>query len=402
MNIRLTLAILALTSTLSMAADWPQFRGPDAAGVSSETNLPTTWSKTTNVKWKAETPGRSVSSPVVFGNNVYLTSASGANGERLHVQCFAADTGKLLWHRQLTATGNTGCHPKSSMAAPTPCANADGVYCLFATADLACFDPDGNLKWYRSLTGDYPNISNQVGMASSPVLFKDTLIVPMDTVGDSFLAAIDTQYGKNVWKVGRAKEINWVTPTVRKVGDKAEIIFSAGKETVAYDPNDGKKVWSFAGAGASVPTALTAGDRVLLPVNGSFTCLKPKGTGMETEWQSQKLKTSYTTPLVYDGKIYALTSALTLVCADLKTGREVWTERIGKGNAAFWASPIAADGKIYTFDDEGVCTVLKAGDKTEVLAVNEMKEEILGTPAIANGALYIRTINGIYCIVAKN
>ena len=195
--------------------------------MSDETGLPTTWGPDENVRWKVDLPGRSVASPVVFGKKVFISAASGPKMDRLHALCLDADTGKVLWHRQFAATGSTACHPKSSMAAPTPCANADGVYFLFATADLAAFDLDGNLRWYRSLVTDYPDVSNQVGMASSPVLWKDFLIVPMDTVGDSFLAAVDTKYGKNVWKTERPKDINWVTPTLRDLGDKAEVIFSS-------------------------------------------------------------------------------------------------------------------------------------------------------------------------------
>ena len=210
--------------------------------------------------------------------------------ERLHALCLDADTGKVLWHRQLTATGNTACHPKSSMAAPTPCANADGVYFLFATADLAAFDHDGNLKWYRSLVGDYPDISNQVGMAASPVLSKDFLIVPMDTVGESFLAALDTSYGTNVWKTPRPKDINWVTPTLRTVGDRPQVLFQSMKEAVAYDAADGKKAWSVAAPGAGVPTALVSGDNVLLPFGGGVMLLKPDGNGMAEVWKSPKLR----------------------------------------------------------------------------------------------------------------
>src|SRR5262249_49980898 len=158
-------------------------------------------------------------------------------------------TGKVLWQRQFTATGSTACHPKSSMAAPTPCADADGVFFLFATADLAAFDLDGNLRWYRSLVGDYPDISNQVGMAASPVLWKNFLIVRMDWGGDSFLAAVDTKYGKNVWKPERPKDINWVTQTLRTVGERAEVIFPAPAETRAYDVANGKKTWSVAAPG---------------------------------------------------------------------------------------------------------------------------------------------------------
>jgi outer membrane protein assembly factor BamB len=401
MNPRISLLSIFIGASLAAAAEWSQFRGPGGSGAADDNSLPTTWSQTQNVKWKADLPGRSAASPVVFGKKVFVTAATGARLERLHVLCLDADTGKTLWHRQLAATGNTACHPKSSMAAPTPCVNADGVYCLFATADLAAFDLDGNLKWYRSLVGDYPDISNQVGMAASPVLWKDFLIVPMDSTGDSFIAAIDTRYGKNIWKVDRPKDINWVTPTVRTIGDRTEIIFATTKDTQAYNAADGKKAWSLPNAGPSIPSAQLAGDRVVLPIATGVTCLKPDGGKMTEVWSSPKLASGYTTPIVYRDRVYAIGRAGTLICADLKNGKEVWSERIGKGKAQFWASPIASDGMIFAFDDAGNCTVVKADDEPKVLAVNEMKAEILGTPAIANGCMYIQTVTGIYCISAK-
>jgi len=403
MSVRLSFALLLLTAGFATAGDWPQFRGPGGSGVSDETGLPTTWGPDENVKWKAELPGRSVASPAVFGNKVFISAASGPRMERLHALCLDADTGKVLWHRQFTATGSTSCHPKTSMAAPTPCVNADGVYFLFATADLAAFDPDGNLRWYRSLASDYPDISNQIGMAASPILWKDFLIVPMDTVGESFLAAVDTKYGKNVWKTERPKDINWVTPTLRAVGDRAEVIFQSPAETRAYDAATGKKTWSVAAPGASVPTAVLSGDEVLLPVDGGLACLRPNGDKMTQRWKSSKLATGYTSPLVYRGRVYGIGRAGTLISADLKTGKDVWSERVGKGKGQFWASPVAADGMVFTFDDTGVCTVVEAGgDRAKVVATNDLKAEIMGTPAIARKAIYIPTATGLYCIAKKS
>ena len=402
MNERLLIAAILLSAALATAGDWPQFRGPGGTGVSDETGLPTTWNDKTNVKWKVDLPGRSVSSPIVVGKKLFMSSASGPRFERLHALCLDADTGKVLWHRQLTATGNTACHPKSSMAAPTPCANSDGVYFLYSTADLAAFDFDGNLKWYRSLVGDYPDISNQVGMAASPVVWKDSLIVPMDNVGDSFIAALDASYGTNIWKAPRPKDINWVTPTLRTVGDRTQVLFQSMKGAVAYDAADGKEAWTFTTPGGAVPTAVLDGNNVLLPFNGGTMLLKPDGKGMAEVWKSPKLATGYTSPTIYKDRVYGIGRAGTVVCVDLKNGREVWSERIGKGTGQFWASPIAGDGHLYAFDDAGICTVLNVGGaKAEIVAVNEMKAEIMGTAAIANGSLYIPTTNGLYCISAK-
>ena len=393
-----TLAALMIATAWLTAADWPQFRGPNGSGVSGDKNLPETWSDAKNVRWKAKVPGRSVASPVVAGGRVYVASASGVNSTRLHVVCFDAKDGKELWHRELAATGNTGCHPKSSMAAPSPVATADGVFVLYATADLAAYDKDGNLKWYRSLTGDYPKIANQVGMASSPILWNDTLIVPMDSDGESFLAGVDTAYGRNLWKIERPKDINWVTPALRKVGDKTELLFQSRFGLTAYDPGSGKKIWNHATESNTIPTPVLMDDTILM-MGKALECIRVKDDKPTQVWSSQPLTSGSCTPVVYGDRIYNVSGAGVLVCGD-KKGAEVWKERLKKGK--YWASPIAGDGKIYVFNDEGVCTVVQAGgENATVLATNDVKEEIMGTPAIADGAIYIQTVTGIYCIGNK-
>ena len=405
MKLSLSVFTLFIAGVTAFAGDWPQFRGPGASGIGEEKGLPLSWGPTENVKWKTDLPGRSAASPVVFGKKVYVTSATGIRLDRLHVLCLDADTGKILWHRQLTATGNTACHIKSSTAAPTPCVNADGVYCLFATADLVAYDHDGNLKWYRSLVGDYPAISNQVGMAASPILVKDSLIVPMDSIGDSFLAALDTKYGQNIWKTDRPKGINWVTPTLRTIGDKAEIVFSSSKDAIAYNSADGKKAWTLASMGSGTPTASMVGDQIVLPYGAGVVCLKPEGNEIKEVWKAPKLMSAYTSPVAYKDHVYGVSRASTVTCVNLQTGKETWGDaaRVGKGKGQIWASPIANDGYVYTFDDAGICSVIETGKpEGTIVSVNDMKAEILGTPAIANGALYIQTATGIYCIAKKN
>ncbi len=387
---------LALALTLR-AADWPQFKGPNATGVSTDKNLPTEWSKDKGIAWKAKLPARGVSSPVVVGNRVYVTCSSGTRDDRLHVLCFDANTGKQLWHRQLKATGGTACHPKSCMAAPTPVADETGVYALFATGDLACFDVDGTLRWYRSLTGDYPTITNQVGMAASPVLVKDRLIVPMDNVGDSFLAAVDTKYGKNVWKVERKRDINWVTPVVRTVGNTTEVLFDSPSGLTAYDAANGEKRWDYKLSRGSIPTSVLDGDTLYLPLAG-ITALKlgDKGPVGEPVLKTKNVQPGMSSPLVFAGKIYATNGQGLVTCADAKTGKSLYKERL-KG--AFSASPVAGDGKVYCLNETGVCTVIDAKAETfEILSSNELGEETLGTPAIAGGRIFIRTDKTLYAI----
>jgi outer membrane protein assembly factor BamB len=388
----LTLA-LALPAT---AADWAQFKGPNATGVSPEKNLPLEWGKDKNVKWKADLPARGVSSPVVFGDRLYVTCSSGTRDDRLHVLCFDAGTGKRLWHRQLQGTGGTACHPKTCMAAPTPVADETGVYALFATADVAAFDADGTLRWYRSLVGDYPTITNQVGMASSPVLVKDRLIVPMDNAGESFLAAIDTKYGKNVWKAERPRDINWVTPLVRAVGETTEVIFDAPGGLTAYDASTGGKRWSSKLGRGSIPTAVLQGDTIYLP-GGGVTAVKLGAKGPEGDGTRLKdMQLGMPSPLVYMGKAYAVSGQGIVSCADARGGKALYKERL-KGT--FSASPVAGDGKVYFLNETGTCSVIDGkSNEFEVLAVNELGGETLATPAIAGGRLYVRTDKALYAI----
>lgn len=387
---------LALSPALS-AADWSQFRGPNGNGVSDEKNLPSEWSKTKGVKWRAELPGRGPSSPVVVGNRVYVTCSSGNRDDRLHVLCFDATTGKQLWHRQLKATGSTIAHPKSSMAANTPVADETGVYALFATGDLVAIDADGTVRWYRSLVGDYPTITNQVGMAASPVLAGGRLIVPMDNSGESFLAAIDTKYGTNVWKVDRPREINWTTPVVRTVGTSTEVLFAGLKGLEAYDATTGDSRWTFKGGAGQVPIGILEGDAIYLPVGGvSKFKIGAKGVEEKAAWTTRDLQTGYSSPLVYEGKVFALGAQGFVSCADAKTGKLLYKERV-KGE--FSASPVAGGGKVYCLNEAGSCLVLDAkSDTYDVIAINDLGEGTLGTPAIANGMIYIHSEKALYGI----
>lgn len=391
--------IVVMSASVVSAADWPQFKGPGGTGVSAETNLPVSFTAEEGVLWKSPLPARGLSSPVVVGDKVFVTCSGGYRDDRLHVLAFNINTGEQLWHRQLKATGSTICHPKTCMAANTPVADANAVYCLFATADLAAFDHDGNLLWYRSLNGDYKTINNQVGMASSPVLAKDKLIVPMDNSGDSFLAAIDTQTGKNVWKMSRPRESNWVTPLLREItSDTTEVIFQGPKDLTAYDLNTGKEKWSEKAPG-SAPTPTVAEGYLVAP-SGGVTVYKISDDKLEELWKSPKYRTGYASPLYYDGFLYATNSTGIVSCADIKTGDTKWQERL-RGKQTFSASPVAGDGKVYVLSESGTLAVFKSGAEAELLGTSELAEECLATPAIANGALFIRTDKQLWCIGAK-
>ncbi len=398
----IALSMILVASPL-FAADWPQFKGPNGSGVSAEKDLPTKFKGDDGLRWKAALPARGVSSPVVVGGKVFVTCSGGVRDDQLHLLAFDTATGKQLWQRRIVATGGTTAHPKTCMAAPTPVADDSAVYALFATGDILACDHDGAVLWVRSLTGDYPTISNQVGMASSPVLHNGKLIVPMDNAGESFLAALDTKTGKNLWKTERPRDINWVTPVVRELSSRdAEVLYQGAKETVAYDAADGKKKWSHK-VGSSSPTP-TLADGVLLSSSGGLSLFKPVENKLEEVWKSPKYQTGYSSALYYDGKIYAaIPGTGTVYCVDAKTGKAVWDEKVpGKGKQTFSASPVAGDGKVYVLTESGTVAVFKAGGtEAQLLGVSEVGEELLATPAISGGAVFVRSDKSLICIGAK-
>jgi outer membrane protein assembly factor BamB len=389
--------LLGFAPTLQ-AGDWPQFRGPGGRGVSSEVGLPTQWSATEGLRWKVELPGRGLSNPVISGGRVFVTACSGYQQTRLHVICLDQATGKRLWERQLWATGNTYCNDTTCMAAPTPVTDGQGVYALFATGDLVAFDRDGNLLWYRALVRDYPNITNQVGMASSPVLWNDVLLLAMENDGDSFVAGLDKHTGTNRWKVAREREINWATPVVRLDGERPEALFMTARELLALDAETGQRRWAYRGEGlASAPSVTLAEGLVILP---GGVALRPGSSGQKpvVVWKSSKLRTGLSSFLYDRGRVYAVNPSGVLNCADVKDGRILWSVRT-KGTCS--ATPVAADGKVYLVNEQGLASVVQTGDEGRLLTTNAVGETIQATPAIADGAIFLRSDRHVYCVGEK-
>lgn len=395
-----SLSAVLLTQGAS-ASDWPQFRGPAGTATAAEASLPLRWSTTENVRWQVDLPGRGLSCPIISGGRVFLTACSGYKQRRLHVLCLSAETGAKLWERQLAATGSTMCHPTSCMAAPTPCTDGTHVYTLFATGDLAAFDFDGNLLWYRALESDYPNVSNQVGLAASPIVWHDWLFLGMENAVDSFAAAIDIRTGQNRWKVARPRGINWATPQILQTAEQTAVLFETGSEVTAYEPATGRVLWKFPGSMSSTVGPLTVEGKVLAAGN-EFLALEPTAGALTPRviWKSPRLHTNYASALHYRGRIYTINGSNILSSASAADGKIIWQQRL-KGRT-YWASPVAADGRIYVVSEDGITTVFEAGGETaKVLGTNSLPDTILATPAIADGAIFLRSDQHLYCISTK-
>lgn len=399
-NLVSVILVVACGTVLS-GADWLGFRGPNGTSVSEEKGLPVTWSETENIAWKAELPGRGLSGPIVVGPRVFLTCNSGAEQDRLHVLCFDAKGGARLWERQFWATGRTVCHPKTCMAAPTPASDGERVFALFATGDLVCLDLEGNLLWFRGLAHDYPTVGNNVGMASSPTVWRDLVIVFMENDGESFAAGIDAKTGENRWKIERQRTTNYASPLVmRGEGGSGDVLLlQSGAGLTAHDPATGREAWAYKSGASTIPSA-TASDGVVFVPSAGLTALRPRAGGGPPEvlWKSLRLAPSTSSPVVYGGRVFVLGGAGIVSCADAANGRVLWQLRL-KGS--FSSTPVAADGRLYFFNEDGLAQVVDPSGKGNIVGTSELGETILATPAVAGGAIYVRSDKHLWKIKQK-
>jgi outer membrane protein assembly factor BamB len=381
----------------SLAENWTQFRGRDGSSLSGD-KLPTKLAKG-NINWEIELPGRGLSSPIIYGNKVFLSSASGPDQRRLHVICLNADSGKKIWERQFWATGRTMTHPKTCVAAPTPACDSERVYVLFSSNDLLCLDHDGNLVWLRGLTLDYPNASNSLGMTSSPIVIGDTLIVQIENDSESFAAGVNVETGQNRWKLDRPKMANWTSPTVAKSDGKYVAVLQSGKGIHAVEPRTGKEVWYFRGGASTIPSSTFASDGVLYVPSKGITALKPGSATKDVKelWVSGQLKPGTSSPVVVGKNIFTVNSAGVLTCGEISEGKRLWQIRM-KGKK-FSATPVFAGGYLYTVNEQGLVQVIDIkGEEGEVISTLDLDETILGTPSIAAGSLFIRSDRHVWKI----
>jgi outer membrane protein assembly factor BamB len=373
---------------LVLGADWRQFRGTDSTGHATSP-APAEFSADRNVAWKVALPGRGLSSPIVAGGRVFVTASDGPRQDRLQVLAFDAASGKRLWQRSLWATGPTDSHPKTSMAAPTPVSDGRRVVALFATGDLVALDEDGNVLWLRSLYAENPGATDGRGLASSPVLVAGTVVVQVECQNTSFAAGIDLATGKNRWRVERPREPNWTSPiAIPGAAGKPLVLLQGSTRLSALDPATGKEVWGLDRGSDAIASSVLSGNTLYVPGEKGLAALELQGDAVpKLLWEQPRLNPVTASPVVLSGRVYCLRQGV-LVAGDVKTGGVVGQLRL---QGPFSASPVTAGGLLYCVSEGGQAQVVRPDDKDgQVVARGDLGETVLGTPAIVDGAIFVR------------
>ncbi|HVS63822.1 MAG TPA: PQQ-binding-like beta-propeller repeat protein [Thermoanaerobaculia bacterium] len=425
------LAACALVVPLAATAenaDWPAFRGRGSQGVVSGVTLPTTWNVETGetVRWKTEVPGLGHSSPVVWGNRVFLTTAVRAEGEEsLKVglygdiqpvaddsphsfQVLALDlaTGKILWTRTAyEGVPEVKRHTKASHANSTPATDGEHLVVMFGSEGLYCYDLEGELLWSKDFgvldSGFFMVPTAQWGFASSPLIHDGKVYIQADVQGQSFLAAFDVTTGEQVWRTDRDEVPTWSTPAIAPRGDGWQVVVNGWKHIGGYAAETGEELWKITGGGdIPVPTPIVAGDLILITsAHGRerpIYAIETSATGeitVESEamaWHQEKAGNYMQTPIVVGDLAYFGFDNGVISVYEVETGKRLYQERLGGGQTGFTASPVAGDGKVYFTSEVGDTYVLKHGRELELLATNELGETFMSTPAIAGDQILFR------------
>ncbi|MDQ3012973.1 MAG: PQQ-like beta-propeller repeat protein [Acidobacteriota bacterium] len=412
------IVLFCIASLVVVSADnWPQWRGPLLNGVSNEKNLPVKWSTEENITWKLPMPDRSGSTPIIWGNHIFLNMADGTKAVGT-LSFWAVDRAKgtVLWKKPL---GN-GDHMmrKQNMSSPSPVTDGKNVWVLTGMGVLRAFDFKGNELWMRDFQKEYGKFGLNWGYGSSPLLHEDALYVPvlhgMRTDDPSYLLKLDKSTGKTIWRVERPTPAimespdAYITPALLKNGNKLEIVLSGGDCVTGHDLATGKELWRAYGLN---PQNIQFNRIVNSPVvfdgliyagsrGNPYLALRAGGSGDITNthvaWAFSN-GPDVPTP-VTDGKyLYMVRDNGTMFCLDAKTGKEIYpSQRLKPGT--YSSSPVLADGKIYATNEEGFTVVVKAGPTFEVLAENALGDYCLSSPAISDGQIFMRTSGALYCI----
>jgi outer membrane protein assembly factor BamB len=388
-SLRILLTALPFLATC-FAADWPQFRGPSGSGVAdaSETSVPAQLSEA-SIAWKLPLPGRGLSSPIVIGDHVFVTCSSGPDQQQLHVFCVAVASGKVEWERRFRSSGRTMTHDKTNVAAPTPCSDGQLVFATFSSNDVFCLDLQGNLKWLRGLTYDYPNASNSLGLASSPVVADHTLVVQSENDSESFAAGLSVEDGTNRWFKTRPKSANWTSAVILRSGGTSTVALQSSKGILGIAPATGSELWNYEEGASTIPSSAVAGDILYAPSSG-ITAIQPAGNAVQKRWRNEQVRPKTASPVASAGRIYFPEGGV-LTALNAENGERLWKTRV---QGDYSASPVIANGHLYLVNEAGTVQVIPldpAIAEPGIVSTLALGETVLCTPAISGGAIYVRS-----------
>ena len=410
-------AVLTIATTSEAGENWPAWRGPHRDGVSAERNLPLRWDTEENITWKLALPEWSGSTPIIWGDKIFLNVADGRD---IQLWCVDRNTGVPIWKKRLSG-GNHREH-KQNMSSPSPVTDGQHVYVMTGTGIFTAFDFEGNELWTRDIQRDYGRFGLNYGYASSPLLFEDALFVQvlhgMRTNDPSYVLRIDKNTGQTVWRVERPTDAraespdSYATPALLQYDGQTEVVITGGDVVTGHDPEDGEELWRADGLNPRnnrsyriVASPVVADGLIYAPTRvRPLLALKPGGRGDVTTshlaWSTRN-GPDVPTPVTDGTYFYIINDSGIVWCLDAKTGEEIYgRQRIRR--STYSGSPVLADGKIYITNEDGLTTVLKAGPEFEVLAENPLDDYCLSSPAISDGQIFIRTTGYLYAIGERN
>ena len=437
----LAFGLISAQDTPSGSVNWPSFRGPNASGIAEGYALPTSWNveSSENIRWKTPIPGLGLSSPIVWENRIFISTAIGGQGSpplkiglygdvesvrddtvhRWIVYCLDKQTGRIVWEKTAhSAVPRVKRHPKSTHANSTLVTDGKRLVAFFGSEGLYCFDMDGKVLWTKDLgvldSGFFTMPDAQWEFGSSPVIIEDMVVVQCDVLKGSFIAAFSLGDGSELWRTSRDDVPTWGTPAVCGSGRAAQIVVNGFRHIGGYDLRTGKELWRMHGGGdIPVPTPVVWEDMVFitnahgqmspiyavrLGAAGDISLRSGESSNEYVPWSLNRDGAYMATPLVYGGRLYNCRWNGVLGCYAARSGDRLYQQRLGEGTSAFTASPVAGDGKIYVASEEGDVYVIQAGPEYRLLARNSMGQVCMTTPAISGGMLLFRTQSQVIAV----
>ena len=408
---------------LAQAENWQGWRGPNGDGTSPEKGIPVKWSGTENIAWKVTIPGNGHSSPVVWGNRVFLTSCLPEKEQRI-LLCLDRNTGKTLWKDVVLNSPLETIHPLNSRASGTPATDGQHVFVAFMMADdrkipapnvgtprmitpgslvSAAYDMEGKQKWKINVG----NFVSAHGFNTCPVLFEDLVILNGDHDGDAYLVALDRKTGKERWRTQRENNTrSYVTPIIREIDERTQMILSGSLCVASYNPRNGKRHWIINGPTEQFVASVVYNGEYVFVTSGyperHIVAIRPDGSGNVTDthvaWRTNRGAAYVPSPIIVGPYLLVVADSGIASCFDAKTGKRHWMERLPGGHSP---STVSADGLVYFTSDRGVTTIVRPGKTFNLIAQNELGEQISASPAISQGQFFLRTHQHLYCIGAK-